>query len=94
VTLWKLLAHITIPPTNPSSRGATYGYLNVVTWADSAHAAQAKVTTHFKTLNWQIPELRAHPYPRRRCPKQRHHRTSPPNPKAITHGTFHSYRPS
>ena len=54
--LWHLFLEITVQPEDFPS-GDTIGFMNVITLADSAEAAQAKVEANFATFNWHIVQI-------------------------------------
>jgi hypothetical protein len=54
--LWHLFIEMTVPPDEFPS-GATVGFMNVITLANSAEAAQAKVEAYFATFNWHIVQI-------------------------------------
>ena len=51
--LWNVLAEIMVQPEDFAS-GDTLGFMNIVTWADSAEIAQEKIAHYFKSFDWQI----------------------------------------
>jgi hypothetical protein len=51
--LWNLRAEITVEPQDFPSRD-TVGFMNIITWADSADAAQRKIEAYLSTFNWHI----------------------------------------
>ncbi len=47
---------MTVPP-DEFPLGETIGFMNVITLADSAEAAQAKIEAYFATFNWHIVQV-------------------------------------
>jgi hypothetical protein len=54
--LWNIFAEITVRPEDFPS-GDTIGYMNIITWAESAEAAQQKIATYFERFDWHIVEV-------------------------------------
>jgi hypothetical protein len=54
--LWHLFVEMTVPPDEFPS-GDTVGFMNVITLANSAEAAQTKVEACFATFNWHIVQI-------------------------------------
>ena len=51
--LWKIKAEVTVQPEDFPS-GDTIGFMNIITWADSAEAAREKIATYFQRFDWHI----------------------------------------
>jgi hypothetical protein len=54
--LWNIRAEITVEPHDFPS-GNTNGFMNVITWADSADHAREKIETYFARFNWNLIEV-------------------------------------
>ena len=47
--LWNIFAEITVQPDDFAS-GDTVGFMNIITWADSAETAQTKIASYFDSF--------------------------------------------
>lgn len=56
--LWIITAEILVKPGELAS-GDTKGFTNVVTWADSANAAEQKISDVLKSYGWEILGIEA-----------------------------------
>ena len=54
--LWNVRAEITVEPQDFPS-GDTVGFINIITWADSADSKRIKIEAYFATFNWHIIEI-------------------------------------
>ena len=94
--LWKIFAEITVQPDDFPS-GDTVGFMNIVTWADSAQTACKKIEAYFASFGSHIVEIEEatvldidfvyedqsfHEMVQR----------AGVNPDAVLCGTFHSYK--
>ena len=96
IELWKVRAEITVQPEDFPD-GATIGFMNIITWADSAEAAREKIASHFQRFDWQIVgvEEAIVPSPDFTTDDDEFHELierARKNPDAILCGTFHSYK--
>jgi len=96
MVLWNVFAEITVEPTDFPS-GDTAGFMNIVTWADSADTAQRKIAEYLATFNWHIvgveeasPIKQDFVYDSDEFQEMVDRASS--NPEAIICGTFHSYK--
>jgi len=51
--LWKIRAEIVVQPEDFPS-GDTVGFMNIITWADSAEVARQKIAFYFERFDWHI----------------------------------------
>lgn len=94
--LWKIYAEITVEPQE-FPNGDTVGFMNIITWADSANEARTKIEGYFATFKWCIVEVEeAAPihedYIYDSEEFQDMIERARVNPEAIICGTFHSYK--
>jgi hypothetical protein len=94
--LWNLFAEITVQPEDFPS-GDTVGFMNIITWADSAEAAQAKIAHYFQSFDWHIvgvEEAKVLNVQQIYEDEEFHDMIERAivNPEAIICGTFHSYK--
>jgi len=53
--LWKVIAEIEVQPGDFNLEpGYTKGFMNVITWASSAHSVQEKLSQYLKSFDWQL----------------------------------------
>jgi len=93
--IWKVLAEILVEPGDMPS-GSTKGFMNVITWADSADQAKQKLARYLESFKWHLIDIEdAQPIDEdvdygeeieTMINKTRS------NPEAIILGTFHSYK--
>ena len=94
--IWKLVVEILAEPGDVPS-GLTKGFMNVMTWADSAESARTKLVNYVRTFNWHvigIEDARALPDDEEYDDENMQDmlaRTRA-NPNAIILGTFHGYK--
>jgi len=94
--LWKIYAEIIVQPGDFPS-GDTIGFMNIITWANSAEAAQEKIAIYFERFAWKIvgveaatilhPDFIADDDEFDELVEQARN-----NPNAILCGTFYSYK--
>jgi len=92
--LWNIRAEITVQPEDFS--GDTNGFMNIVTWGDSAEAAREKIAPYFESLEWHVVgvvEARILPldFVADNEEFQDMFERARGNPDAIICGTFHSF---
>jgi hypothetical protein len=93
--LWKLFVEISVKPEDFPSK-STLGFMNVITWADSAEEGLSKLTAYLKKSEWEVLTLEeAVPvddnliYSDEMAEMIERARN---NPQAIILGIFHSYK--
>jgi hypothetical protein len=94
--LWNIFAEITVQPDDFPS-GDTVGFMNIITWADSAEAAQAKIAHYFQSFDWRIVGVEeAKVLNVQQIYEDEEFQDmigrASVNPEAILCGTFHSYK--
>ena len=94
--LWNIRAEITVQPEDFPS-GDTNGFMNIITWADSAETAREKIGLYFKRFGWQVigvEEARVLPLElvADNDEFQDMFERARNNPNAIICGTFHSFK--
>jgi hypothetical protein len=94
--LWNIRAEIVVQPDDFPS-GDTNGFMNIVTWADTAEAAREKIASYFKQFDWHIVGVEeASILSRDFVPDNEEFQDmldrARNNSEAIICGTFHSYR--
>jgi hypothetical protein len=94
--LWNIRAEILVQPEDFPS-GDTNGFMNIVTWADSAEAAREKIASYFQRFDWHVvgvEEAKVLPlnFAADNDEFQEMFDRALTNPDAIICGTFHSYR--
>lgn len=94
--LWNVRAEILVEPQDFPS-GDTVGFMNIVTWAESADTAQHEIEAYLSTFKWRLVEVEE-------CVPIREDfiydndefadmmERARENPDAIILGTFHSYK--
>jgi hypothetical protein len=93
--IWKVVAEILVKPgTMPS--GATKGFINITTWADSTQTARDKIEHYLASFEWQLISIEdARPVDPDEVYGEQIgdmiDRTRN-NPGAIILGTFHTYK--
>jgi hypothetical protein len=94
--LWNVRAEIMVQPEDFAS-GDTLGFMNIVTWANSAETAQEKIEHYFKSFDWHIVGVEQakvldvdHIYEEEEFQGMIERVNA--NPEAIICGTFHSYK--
>jgi hypothetical protein len=96
VQVWKLVAEVLVPLGDMPS-GLTKGFMNVITWADSAETAREKLSNYIEKFQWRILSIEdARPVAddeefddENMADMVTRTRT---NPNAIILGTFHGYK--
>lgn len=94
--IWKIVAEILVQPGDMPS-GLTKGFMNVMTWADSADSARQKLANYIERFNWHVidvEEARAVSEDEEFDDESMEEmliRTRT-NPNAIILGTFHGYK--
>jgi hypothetical protein len=96
IELWNILAAIIVQPEDFSS-GDTNGFMNIITWADSAEAAQKKIASYFLGFDWHVvgvEEVKVLPldFVSDNDEFQDMFERARNNPDAIICGTFHSFK--
>jgi hypothetical protein len=94
--LWNIRAEIIVQPEDFPS-GETNGFMNIVTWADSADAAQKKIESYFQGFDWHVvgvEEAKVLPldFASDSDEFQDMFERALYNPDAIICGTFHGFR--
>lgn len=94
--LWNIRAEIIVQPEDFPS-GETNGFMNIVTWADSAEAAQEKIASYFHGFDWHVvgvEEATVLPldFVSDSDEFQNIFERARNNPDAIICGTFHSFK--
>jgi hypothetical protein len=94
--LWNVRAEITVEPRDFPS-GDTVGFMNIITWADSANSARIKIEAYFATFNWHIIRVEESAPIREDFIYDSDEfadmiERAKTNPDAIICGTFHSYK--
>lgn len=51
--IWKLVAEVLVKPGDMPS-GFTRGFMNVMTWAESAESAGEKLARYIERFNWHV----------------------------------------
>jgi hypothetical protein len=92
--IWMACAEIQVVPGDTPS-GASKGFINVVTWADSAESAKDKLERYLQSFEWRLISIEdARPIDEGKDYGEEIEdmidRTRS-NPNAIILGTFHSY---
>ena len=54
--IWKLVVEVLVQPGDLSS-GLTKGFMNVLTWAESAESARGKLADYIARFNWHVIDL-------------------------------------
>jgi hypothetical protein len=94
--LWNIFAEITVQPEDFPS-GDTVGFMNIITWADSAEAAHAKIAHYFQSFQWHIVGVEeAKILNVQQIYEEEEFQDmierAIVNPEAVICGTFHSYK--
>ena len=94
--LWNIFAEITVQPDDFAS-GNTVGFMNIITWADTAETAQTKIASYFDSFGWHIVSVEAAKVldVDHTCENEEFQdiiARASVNPEAILCGTFHSYK--
>jgi len=53
IELWNIRAEIIVQPEDFPC-GDTNGFMNIVTWANSAEAAREKIASYFRRFEWHV----------------------------------------
>jgi len=94
--LWNIRAEIIVQPEDFPS-GDTNGFMNIITWADSAETAREKIASYFQRFDWHVAgveEARVIPldFVADDDEFQDMFERARMKPDAIICGTFHSFK--
>lgn len=94
--IWKLVAEILVEPGDMPS-GLTNGFMNVMTWADSAESAAKKLASYIERFDWHVigiedARLVADDEEYEDEQMEDMLARARTNPDAIILGTFHGYK--
>lgn len=94
--IWKIVAEILVEPGDMES-GLTKGFMNVITWADSAEGAAEKLAKYIQRFHWQLISVEdacavkdEEEYKNEEIAEMLVQTRR--NPNAIILGTFHGYK--
>ncbi len=93
--LWRVMTEIRVQPDDFPT-GETNGFINVITWAESAEHACERLANYIDSFDWQIVEVDS-VVPVNdliQCSSEMEDMIcrAQNNPLAIILGTFHSYK--
>lgn len=96
--IWRLVAEIQVEPGDTKS-GLRFGFINVLTWAESAESATEKLAAYLRRFNWHIISIEdARPVSEEEQfddeEMQDMLERTRKNPNAIILGTLYTYKPT